>query len=100
MLRPVSDIFPQMIIFVRNLVWTELLGCVRGYVRGGGEWGKSKGKMEHIEELHLSGVFELVPLERRYLYEIYENTTTSLSRACSLGIWERTIAWAKKTWCL
>lgn len=49
--------------------------------------------MEHIEKLHLSGVFELGLLERRYLYEIYENTTTYLSRACSLGIWERTIDW-------
>lgn len=53
---------------------------------GGG--GEIKGKMEHIEKFHLSGVLELGLLERRYLYEIYENTTTSLSRACSLGIWE------------
>ena len=54
--------------------------------------------MEHIEKFHLSGVFELGLLERRYLYEIheiYENTTTSLCRACSLGIWERTIDWVE-----
>lgn len=42
--------------------------------------------MEHIETLHLSVVFELGLLERRYLYEIYENTTTSLSLA--LVHWE------------
>lgn len=49
-----------MIIFV-DLVWAELLGCVRRYVLGGGgrSGGKLKGKMEHIEKFHLSGVFEL-----------------------------------------
>lgn len=55
-----------------DLVWAELLGCVRRYIWGGEEWGKIKGKLEQIEKFHLSGVFELGLLERRYLYEIYE----------------------------